>query len=118
MIPMFCSSCIERNIVLTDSECQIRHTCSTFQRHCCLLLNKLFWIAAMGGNEFSRTADVVLSQVLAGKLLKYSDTAATSVFSIAACRLLKRKMLLYLTDYFFWHPKKQLTLYFSIGRRG
>ena len=74
MIPMFCSSHIERNIVHMDSECQICHTSSTIQRHCHLLLNKLFWIAAMGGNEFSRTTDVGLSHVLAGELVIYSKT--------------------------------------------
>ncbi|PKU30184.1 hypothetical protein llap_19512 [Limosa lapponica baueri] len=88
------------------------------QKRCHLLLNKLFWMAAMGEDgvlQNSKCGFVPCASRQTSDIFR--DTAAVSLFSVAGCCLLKRKMLLYLTDYFFLHPKKRLTLYFSIGRR-
>lgn len=79
------------------------------------------------GGEGMRTTDVVLPQVLANRLAIHLETQLKCLFSLLAGYLLKKGNV---CTFFFFEStgvlfrlfllasKKQLTLYFSTGRRG
>lgn len=87
-------------------------SCSLIQRHCCLLLNLFFWIVIVGAIEFSRQQMWFCPKNASSTLLICSSTATVSVFCCWLSSLEKNNVPMLLSS------GAQLTLYFSIGRRG